>query len=246
LKKSLIRISKILSHSGICSRKNGEDLIINGLVKVNGKVFKGFSIEKEEIKEIKVKNKLITKQKTRAWCFYKPKGFVCSNNEQFKQKSFFRLLPKDLPRVISVGRLDIMSEGLLVLTNSPSLSTYLEKPINKIKRTYFVKVKGEIPGNIHKMLESGITIDGIIYDKINIEILKDNCIKITLIEGKNREIRKILEYFNLNVISLKRSFYGPFKLNLLKPGDIKEIKNKDLNIYFKILKFKNEDNFWQT
>jgi len=244
LKKDLIRIAKILSHSGICSRKSGEELIMNGLIKVNGKIFKEFLIEKKEIKRIEVKNKLITKQKTRVWCFYKPKGFVCSNKEQFKQKSFFKLLPKNLPRVISVGRLDIMSEGLLILTNSPSLSTYLEKPINRVKRIYFVKVTGKIPQDLQRKVASGITIDGIIYDKVSLEILKNNSIKITLVEGKNREIRKILKYFDLSVISLKRLFYGPFKLNLLKSGDIKEIKNEDLNIYFKILKFKDEDNFW--
>ena len=126
MKNKLIRISKIISHAGVCSRKDAEELIIKGKVKVNNKIFKDFFILNSQIKSIKVKNKSISRRTTRVWLFNKPVGFVSSNKEQFKQKSLFRLIPNNLPRVVSAGRLDINSDGLMVLTNNPDLSNYLE------------------------------------------------------------------------------------------------------------------------
>ena len=244
----LIRLSKLISHAGICSRKNAEFLIKNGDVKINDNVFKEFFIEKSLIKSIKVKDKPLTNIKTRVWILNKPVGYVSSNKEQFSQKSLFRLVPKDLPRVVSVGRLDIKSEGLLLLTTNPKLSSYLEDPSNKIERRYIVKVSGKIPENLDKLLEGQFLVDGILYNEIKIKLSNSgekNMMEVKLTEGKNREIRKVLNYFNLKVQKLKRISFGPFELNDIGIGNLVEIEIKFLDKLLNSIGFTDENNFRQ-
>mgnify|MGYP001446960114 FL=1 len=244
----LIRLSKLISHAGICSRKNAEFLIKNGDVKINDNVFKEFFIEKSLIKSIKVKDKPLTNIKTRVWILNKPVGYVSSNKEQFSQKSLFRLVPKDLPRVVSVGRLDIKSEGLLLLTTNPKLSSYLEDPSNKIERRYIVKVSGKIPENLDKLVEGQFLVDGILYNEIKIRLSNSeekNMMEVKLTEGKNREIRKVLNYFNLKVQKLKRISFGPFELNDIGIGNLVEIEIKFLNKLLNSIGFTDENNFRQ-
>ena len=244
----LIRLSKLISHAGICSRKNAEFLIKNGDVKINDNVFKEFFIEKSLIKSIKVKDKPLTNIKTRVWILNKPVGYVSSNKEQFSQKSLFRLVPKDLPRVVSVGRLDIKSEGLLLLTTNPKLSSYLEDPSNKIERKYIVKVSGKIPKNLDKLVKGQILVDGILYNEIIIKLSdsgEKNIMEIKLTEGKNREIRKVLNYFNLKVQKLKRISFGPFELNDIGIGNLVEIEIKFLDKLLNSIGFTDENNFRQ-
>jgi len=241
-------LSKLISHAGICSRKNAEFLIKNGDVKINDNVFKEFFIEKSLIKSIKVKDKLLTNIKTRVWILNKPVGYVSSNKEQFSQKSLFRLVPKDLPRVVSVGRLDIKSEGLLLLTTNPKLSSYLEDPSNKIERRYIVKVSGKIPENLDKLVEGQFLVDGILYNEIKIKLSNSgekNMMEVKLTEGKNREIRKVLNYFNLKVQKLKRISFGPFELNDIGIGNLVEIEIKFLDKLLNSIGFTDENNFRQ-
>ncbi len=244
----LIRLSKLISHAGICSRKNAEFLIKNGDVKINDNVFKGFFIEKSLIKSIKVKDKPLTNIKTRVWILNKPVGYVSSNKEQFSQKSLFRLVPKDLPRVVSVGRLDIKSEGLLLLTTNPKLSSYLEDPSNKIERRYIVKVSGKIPKNLDKLVKGQFLVDGILYNEIKIKLSNSgekNMMEVKLTEGKNREIRKVLNYFDLKVQKLKRISFGPFELNDIGIGNLVEIEIKFLDELLNSIGFTDENNFRQ-
>ena len=244
----LIRLSKLISHAGICSRKNAEFLIKNGDVKINDNVFKEFFIEKSLIKSIKVKDKPLTNIKTRVWILNKPVGYVSSNKEQFSQKSLFRLVPKDLPRVVSVGRLDIKSEGLLLLTTNPKLSSYLEDPSNKIERRYIVKVSGKIPKNLDKLVNGQFLVDGILYNGIKIKLSNSgekNMMEVKLTEGKNREIRKVLNYFNLKVQKLKRISFGPFELNDIGIGNLVEIEIKFLDKLLNSIGFTDENNFRQ-
>ena len=244
----LIRLSKLISHAGICSRKNAEFLIKNGDVKINDNVFKEFFIEKSLIKSIKVKDKPLTNIKTRVWILNKPVGYVSSNKEQFSQKSLFRLVPKDLPRVVSVGRLDIKSEGLLLLTTNPKLSSYLEDPSNKIERRYIVKVSGKIPKNLDKLVKGQFLVDGILYNEIKIKLSNSgekNMMEVKLTEGKNREIRKVLNYFNLKVQKLKRRSFGPFELNDIGIGNLVEIEIKFLDKLLNSIGFTDENNFRQ-
>ena len=244
----LIRLSKLISHAGICSRKNAEFLIKNGDVKINDNVFKEFFIEKSLIKSIKVKDKPLTNIKTRVWILNKPVGYVSSNKEQFSQKSLFRLVPRDLPRVVSVGRLDIKSEGLLLLTTNPKLSSYLEDPSNKIERRYIVKVSGKIPKNLDKLVKGQILVDGILYNEIKIKLSNSgekNMMEVKLTEGKNREIRKVLNYFNLKVQKLKRISFGPFELNDIGIGNLVEIEINFLDKLLNSIGFTDENNFRQ-
>ena len=241
-------MSKLISHAGICSRKNAEFLIKNGDVKINDNVFKEFFIEKSLIKSIKVKDKPLTNIKTRVWILNKPVGYVSSNKEQFSQKSLFRLIPKNLPRVVSVGRLDIKSEGLLLLTTNPNLSSYLEDPSNKIERKYIVKVSGKIPKNLDKLVEGQFLVDGILYNEIKIKLSNSeekNMMEVKLTEGKNREIRKVLNYFNLKVQKLKRISFGPFELNDIGIGNLVEIEIKFLDKLLNSIGFTDENNFRQ-
>ena len=241
-------MSKLISHAGICSRKNAEFLIKNGDVKINDNVFKEFFIEKSLIKSIKVKDKPLTNIKTRVWILNKPVGYVSSNKEQFSQKSLFRLVPKDLPRVVSVGRLDIKSEGFLLLTTNPKLSSYLEDPSNKIERKYIVKVSGKIPKNLDKLVKGQFLVDGILYNEIKIKLSNSgekNMMEVKLTEGKNREIRKVLNYFNLKVQKLKRISFGPFELNDIRIGNLVETEIKFLDKLLNSIGFTDENNFRQ-
>ena len=241
-------MSKLISHAGICSRKNAEFLIKNGDVKINDNVYKEFFIEKSLIKSIKVKDKPLTNIKTRVWILNKPVGYVSSNKEQFSQKSLFRLVPKDLPRVVSVGRLDIKSEGLLLLTTNPKLSSYLEDPSNKIERRYIVKVSGKIPKNLDKLVKGQFLVDGILYNEIKIKLSNSgekNMMEVKLTEGKNREIRKVLNYFNLKVQKLKRISFGPLELNDIGIGNLVEIEIKFLDELLNSIGFTDENNFRQ-
>ena len=243
IKKKVVRISKILSHSGICSRRDAEELIKTGNVEVNGNITKEFFIDTSSLKSVKVNGKEIKKKKTELWLFNKPRGFVCSNREQGNQKSMFSLLPKGIPRVVSVGRLDIDSEGLMLLTNNPSLSNFLEKPNNEIKRKYQVKIKGDIPRSFIQ-IKKGITVNGIKYKSILYKFLSEKDIEMVLKEGKNREIRKILNYFDLKVEMLKRTRFGPFFLKHLRRGDVTKLENKFLKKKLDQIGFFDEDNFW--
>ena len=202
----LIRLSKLISHAGICSRKNAEFLIKNGDVKINDNVFKEFFIEKSLIKSIKVKDKPLTNIKTRVWILNKPVGYVSSNKEQFSQKSLFRLVPKDLPRVVSVGRLDIKSEGLLLLTTNPKLSSYLEDPSNKIERRYIVKVSGKIPENLDKLVEGQFLVDGILYNEIKIKLSNSeekNMMEVEL----NYQVNQLCVIFQVDLIYFPLIWY---------------------------------------
>ena len=249
MKSQKIRISKILSHAGICSRREAELLIKEGKIELNGKIFEEFSIEKDKIKKIRVLGKELKKQKTRVWVLNKPVGYVCSNKEQNNQKSLFRLLStKDFPRVVTVGRLDINSEGLIILTNNPSLSSFLERPSNKVERIYLVDVKGNLPENFYNLIKKKINVDDIIYEIYNLETIYtknfNHQFKIKLYEGKKREIRNIMNFFGLKVLKLKRIRYGPFLLKNLEEGNVKEIEEKKINNFLKKLNFSYENNFW--
>ena len=242
-----IRLAKIICHSGYCSRTEAEEIIKMGRVTIDDNPYLEFTISNSQIGRIKIDGKPIQKLSLKVWCFYKPKGYVCSTREQYRQKSFFRVLPKELPRVVSVGRLDIESEGLLILTNSPDLSNFMERPENKIERKYIVNVSGEIYSNSFDSLKSGITVKGIRYKGLTVKNLtnhkNNNVLEIKIYEGKNREIRKILSHFKLTVKLLKRVRYGPFRIEELNPGGITEIKDSKLKKYLEKIDFKDANNF---
>ena len=233
--KKTFKVSKLIAEAGICSRRKAEILIKEGRVKLNNKILKSVP-ERATTKDIiSVDNKEINiKKKIRLWKYYKSTGLLTTNYDPLGRKTIFEVIPKTLPRIVTVGRLDLNSEGLLLLTNSGSFSRHLELPKNSFIREYKVKVRGKIDIDKLKNLKKGIIIKGIKYGAIEANILKKSAtnawIKMRLIEGKNREIRKIMNFFGWTVNKLKRISYGPIKLKNLKKNEIKEI---NINKYFK-------------
>ena len=227
------RIAKVIARSGYCSRRAAERLILDGDVKVNGKVIDSPALNITD-QTIKIKNKLLqTKEPTRLWIFHKPKGTIVSHNDPSKRLSVFELLPPIMPRVIAVGRLDINTEGLLLLTNNGELSRYISHPSTEWTRRYRVRVYGKINKSRFDILaKKGVVVDGIKYAPMKIEIDKErdfnSWLNISITEGKNREIKKVLEYFGLQVSRLIRVSFGPFHLGNLKVKGLKEIPMKTL------------------
>ena len=227
------RIAKFLSRSGVCSRREAETLILQGRITVNGETITtpAFLVNGDET-VLFDGEKIKKKDKTRLWIYNKPLGLVTTHKDEKQRDTVFNNLPHGMPRVISVGRLDLNSEGLLLLTNDGELSRQLELPSNGWSRRYRVKVHGFLNEKRLKELENGVTIDGIEYGKCKIVIdskqTTNAWLTITLNEGKNREIRKLMSYVDLDVARLIRISYGPFQLGTLKTGEAKEIPSKVL------------------
>jgi 23S rRNA pseudouridine2605 synthase len=228
------KIGKFIAHAGICSRRQAEDLVIAGRIKVNDIVVLNPSQRVIKSDIIKLDNKIISKiLKLRAWIFHKPRGFITSSSDPQGRQTIYDILPNLGERVISVGRLDYNSEGLLILTNNGEFSRILEMPSTGLNRKYRVRIFGILTLEIIQQLKNGVEIDGIHYKSITIE--HDNTFKssnqwitVTLLEGKNREIRRVLEYFNIEVSRLIRISYGPFELHDLEPGRVIEITSPKL------------------
>ena len=227
------RIAKYIARSGICSRREAEVLIAQKRITVNGEIVTSPALNVTGDEKILFDGeKLPQTDKTRLWLYYKPEGLVTSHKDPQGRPTVFASLPSGLPRVISVGRLDLNSEGLLLLTNNGELSRKLELPSNGWSRRYKVRVHGRINTEALSRLQEGITVDGINYGpiKAEIETIKGSnaWLMVTLSEGKNREIRKVMKHLGLEVARLIRLSYGPFQLGALKPGEVKEVPHKVL------------------
>lgn len=225
------RLAKVISNAGVCSRRDAEKLIIEGQVKVDGITILSPAINVEISNQIEVSGILINQsQKPRLWIYYKPVGLITTHKDPLSRKTVFEDLT-GLPRVISIGRLDLNSEGLLLLTNSGDLARQFELPSSRLKRVYHVRAYGN-PDILLKSDYKNLEIDGIFYNPESIKLLKQNktnaWFEVVLFEGKNREIRRIFEYFELKVNKLIRVQYGSFTISNLKPGAYKEISNKIL------------------
>lgn len=236
------RIAKVIARAGVCSRRDAERLIAEGRVKLNGKVLGTPAVTVTAADTIEVNGKKIGRgQQTRLWRYHKPPGLVTTHKDEQGRPTVFETLPRGLPRVISVGRLDLNSEGLLLLTNDGALSRYLELPSTGWARTYRVRTKGRIDLRGIDALKRGVTVDGVTYGSIDVRLEKDGAhrddtgksgvnqwMTMTLHEGKNREIRRVLGYLGLEVNRLIRLSYGPFELGDLKRGDGAEVTPKEL------------------
>ena len=226
------RIAKFIARSGVCSRRAAEELILQQRVTLNGQVINSPAVNVEPTDKILIDGeKLPTIEQTRLWLYYKPTGLITSHKDS-SRPTVFDNLPAGMPRVISVGRLDLNSEGLLLLTNNGELSRLLELPQNGWSRRYKVKVHGQVTQQKLDSVSNGVTIDGVNYGPVKITI--DNTqgtntwLTITLSEGKNREIRRLMQYIGLEVARLIRLSYGPFQLGSLKKGEVKEVPHKVL------------------
>lgn len=227
------RIAKRLARAGVCSRRDAERLIAAGRVKLNGKILASPAVNVTEADAIEVDGKAVGKrEQARLWLYHKPKGLVTTHRDEKGRPTIFENLPKNLPRVISVGRLDLTSEGLLLLTNDGGLARHLELPATGWTRMYRVRAYGRITQDKLDRLKKGVQVGGIRYGSIAAKIEREQganvWLEMALTEGKNREIRKVLEYLGLTVNRLIRVSYGPFRLGDLPEGAVGEVSPKAL------------------
>lgn len=230
------RLAKVIARTGYCSRREAEQLILDGYVKVNGVVVSSPAVNVTD-ESIKIKNKLLqTKEKTKLWMFNKPRGYIVTNNDPENRKTIFSILPKDMPRVMTIGRLDMDTEGLLLLTNNGDLARYIELPSTGWTRKYRVKVHGfldRLKNDIEKLSKRGLKINDVKYSPFKVSIETEGntnaWLNISVSEGKNREVRNIMEYYGLKVLRLIRTSYGPFILNKDFPvGAVRQVSEKGL------------------
>ncbi|XVN43185.1 MAG: pseudouridine synthase [Candidatus Rickettsia vulgarisii] len=220
------KLAKIISNAGVCSRRDAEKLIENNQVKVNNIIINSPAERVGDDAIIEVSGKIIKQeQKIRLWLYYKSVGLITTHKDTHGRETVFANLP-GLPRVISIGRLDLNSEGLLLLTNNGGLARKFELPSSKIERVYKVRAHG-LPNLLLKNYKN-IEIDKVIYNPKSIKLIKsinsNFWFEVVLTEGKNREIRKIFSHFGLQVNRLIRIRYGNFSLGDLKPGQYKEVE----------------------
>ena len=223
-----MRIAKYIANAGYCSRRDAEKLINKKKVFVNNKLCEVPYIKVTEKDKITISGKIIKlEKKISLWKLYKPTNIICTNKDPKKRKTIFDIIPKNFPRLISIGRLDYLSEGLILLTNNGDFARKLELPSSNIPRVYRVCVNNNIVPEQLNMINSGLKIDGILYKKVEVKIEKIRktqvWLKFKLREGKNREIRKICQHFNWSINKLIRLQYGSIKLAKEKPGQINEL-----------------------
>lgn len=227
------RIAKVLSRAGVASRREAERMIEAGEVSVNGKVINSPALNVTAQDRISVRGDLVAEpEPARLWLYYKPEGLVTSTNDEKGRQTVFDTLPEDMPRVMSVGRLDLNSEGLLLLTNDGELKRKLELPSTGWLRKYRVRIKGNPTDPDLEPLRKGITVDGEKFQPMMVTLDRiqgaNAWLSVALREGKNREIRRALNAIDLTVNRLIRTSYGPFRLGDMEPGDVSEVRGKVL------------------
>jgi 23S rRNA pseudouridine2605 synthase len=227
------RIAKVLARAGICSRRDAERLIAEGRVSVDGKVLDGPAVKVTAANRIVVDGKPVpAAEPPRLWRYHKPAGLVTSHRDPEGRPTVFDHLPEGLPRVISIGRLDLNSEGLLLLTNDGALARRLELPATGWVRRYRVRCFGRIVQAELDPLARGLTIEGVRYGPIEARV--DSAqggnvwLTVGLREGKNREVRRVLESLGLKVNRLIRVSYGPFQIGHVAPGAVEEVPRRVL------------------
>lgn len=228
-----MRINKYLALSGLGSRRKVEEFVSDGKVKVNGKIVTSLSTDIKDTDVVYFDNKPI--KTTQSFVYYKlhkPKGYVTTVSDEKNRKTVLDLLRGVHVRVYPVGRLDYDSEGLLILTNDGELTNILTKPNNEIKKVYYVTIEGSIEMTEIKKLSSGVDIGGYTTKPCSVEVVevKENStkLKFTITEGKNRQIRKMLESINKTVTMLRRIQIGEIKLGGLSRGEYAELNAKEI------------------
>ena len=227
------RIAKLLARAGVASRREVERMIADKRVTLNGvaveipatllKSLHGVAVDGQPVKQA---------EPTKLFLFHKPEGCLTAERDFSGRKTIYDILPKDLPRLMPIGRLDLNTEGLLLMTNDGAFKRQMELPSTGIERTYRARCFGDISQTQLEELIHGIEIDGVRYGRIDANLERrtgrNGWLEMTLTEGKNREVRRVLEHFGLEVSRLIRTRYGPFVLGELAPGDVGEVRRVDL------------------
>jgi 23S rRNA pseudouridine2605 synthase len=235
------RIAKLLARAGIASRREIERMIAEGRIALNGEKLTTPATVLVDLAGVTVDGKAVrAAAATRLFRFYKPQATLTAERDPKGRPTIYDRLPPGLPRLVPVGRLDFMTEGLLLLTNDGELKRQLELPSTGVVRTYRARAFGPVTQNALERLADGITVEGIHYGSINANLERRtgrNCwIEMSLTEGKNREVRRVLEYLGLKVSRLIRTAYGPLTLAGLEPGDADEVDTRDLAEFRRTLK----------
>ncbi|WP_236960438.1 pseudouridine synthase [Methylobacterium durans] len=227
------RIAKAIARAGIASRRDAEAMIAEGRVSLNGEILDSPAINVTDADQITVDGEpLPARERTRLWLFHKPRGLVTTARDPEGRQTVFETLPEDLPRVVAVGRLDINTEGLLLLTNDGGLAKVIAHPDTGWLRRYRVRAHGETTQAELDRLRKGVTIEGMEYGPVEASLDRvqgDNLwLTLGLREGKNREVKRILEHLGLSVNRLIRLSFGPFQLGDLEAGLVEEVRTKVL------------------
>jgi 23S rRNA pseudouridine2605 synthase len=232
-KKAGERIAKVLARAGLASRRDAEEWVVQGRVAVNGRVINSPALDVTANDEITVDGKsLPARERTRLFLYHKPRGLMTTHADPEGRPTVFDNLPEGLPRLISVGRLDFNTEGLLLLTNDGGLARVLELPETGWLRRYRVRAHGEVTQAQLDELKNGIEVDGVKYGPIDATLERDQGANVWLVfairEGKNREVRNVLAHLGLEVNRLIRISYGPFQLGEIEEGAVDEVKTRVL------------------
>lgn len=235
------RIAKLLARAGVASRRDVERMIAEGRIAIDGKVLTTPATLLETLRGVTVDGKAVkAAEAARLFRFYKPPQTLTAARDPKGRATIYDRLPDGLPRVIPVGRLDFMTEGLLLLTNDGEFKRALELPRTGVVRTYRARAFGAVTQEQLEALADGVTIEGMHYGSINANLerrTRRNCwIEMSLTEGKNREVRVVLEHLGLQVSRLIRTAYGPFALAGLEPGDVDEVPTHLLEEFRNTLK----------
>ncbi len=232
------RLAKFLANAGFCSRRKAESLILEGRVEVNGQRVSHPAPLVTSSDQVKVDGRLISSNSPKLWIYHKPAGAICSHHDPQGRPTIFDQLPPFKQHVTYIGRLDFNSEGLLLLTNAPMLATYFSHPRFGWERVYQVRIYGELPSAASLSgLARGCVIDGVQYGPVHVTVVsgggRHHWLEVRLREGKNREIRKIMNSFGLQVSKLRRVQYGPFELPAhLHPNMLNEVPETLVNQYW--------------
>ena len=231
--KSGERIAKVMARAGLCSRREAEAWIAAGRVAVNGKAIASPALDVSPHDRIAVDGQpLPQRERTRLFLFHKPRGLLTSHADAKGRATIFAALPRDLPRLISVGRLDLNTEGLLLLTNDGGLARTLELPATGWLRRYRVRAHGRVRQDELDRLRDGIAIEGVRYGAIEARLEREQganaWLSFAMREGKNREVKNVLGHLGLSVNRLIRVSFGPFQLGDLPEGAVEEVKTRVL------------------
>ena len=231
------RIAKLLARAGVASRREVERMIAEGRIALNGAKIETPATILPGLRGVTVDGKPVAKaDRARLFRFHKPAGLLTAERDPKGRPTIYaalrNALPKDAPRLMRVGRLDLNTEGLLLLTNDGELKRAMELPANAVPRTYRARAFGEVSQAQLEALMDGITIEGVRYGPIDANLERrtgrNQWIELTLTEGKNREVRRVLEHLGLQVSRLMRTAYGPFALGDLPRGAADEVKKHEL------------------
>lgn len=227
------RIAKVIARAGLASRREAERLIEAGRVTVNGQKISRAALNVTPSDRIAVDGRMLdAPEPARLWLYHKPTGRVTTTHDEKGRATIYDDLPDDMPRVVSIGRLDLNSEGLLLLTNDGGLKRRLELPSTGWLRRYRVRVNGRPEDTVFEPLRRGLTVDGETFQPMTVALDRQQganaWITVAIREGRNREIRRAMENVGLRVNRLIRLSYGPFQLGQLKPGTVEEIRPRVL------------------